>query len=111
MNPMATVKFGTSQLGKPSPQSYRYFSNAMIIFILPGLAALISGWGFSKDFVNHCLLLLTFGGSAIKGIGTLLGNGQYYTSQPKAADDQSVVMADKQSDTKPDNNPDKTQQP
>lgn len=95
---MANIKFGTSQLGKPSPQSYRYFSNAMFIFIFPGLAALISGWGFSQVFVTHCLLLLTFAGSAIKGIGTLLGNGQYYTSQPKAADDQAVVMADKQID-------------
>jgi hypothetical protein len=97
---MGAVKFGTSQIGKPAPSQYRFFANAMIIFFLPGVAALVSGWGFSTEVVNRCLLICTFTGALIKGVGTMMGNGQYYTSQQKAADDQSVVLADKEADTK-----------
>jgi hypothetical protein len=93
---MSAYKFGLSQIGKPAPSTYRFFANAMIIFVLPGISALVSGWGFSTETVNHCLLLCTFFGALIKGFGTVLGNGQYYTSQPKAADDQAVVMGDKE---------------
>jgi hypothetical protein len=45
-------------------------------------------------------LLITFCTAIIKGFGTLLGNGQYYTSDPKKADDQAVVASDKADDKK-----------
>lgn len=84
---MGDTKFGMSQLSKPAPQRYRNFSNAMIIFIIPGFTATISGWGGIADKnLNHILLLASFAPAIIKGIGTLLGNGQYYTSNAKSAD-------------------------
>jgi hypothetical protein len=95
---IGSVKIGSSQMSKPAPAKYRNFSNAMIIFILPGLAALISGWGFSQAAVNHWLLSLTFAGSAIKALGTFMGNGQYYTTDQKSADNQDVVQKDQAAD-------------
>lgn len=86
---MGDLKFGVTQLTKPAPQAYRNFSNAMIIFIIPGFTTVMSGWGgISDKNLNHILLLASFAPAIIKGIGTLLGNGQYYTSNAKAADVQ-----------------------
>jgi len=97
---IGNVKLGASQINKPAPAAYRNFANAMIIFILPGIGALVSGWGFSVSTVNHVLLTLTFIGSAIKGLGTFMGNGTYYTSDPTKADNQAVVQQDQAADKK-----------
>lgn len=83
---MSNIQFGVSQTSKPAPLGYRNFSNAMIIFIIPGIVVIISGWGFTPVVLNHWLLGLAFAPALIKGIGTMLGNGQYYTSDPKSAD-------------------------
>lgn len=86
---MADIKFGLSEINRPAPAAYRNFSNAMIIFLIPGAIALISGWGLKPQIANHWLMGLGFLPAAIKAIGVLLGNGQYYmnpdkpTEQPK----------------------------
>lgn len=83
---MSDTKFGIAQLSKPAPEAYRNFSNAMIIFILPATTILVSSWGFADKLLNHILTILLFIPALIKGVGTLLGNGQYYTSDAKASD-------------------------
>ncbi len=93
---MSQIKFGVSQTDKPAPAGYRNFSNAMIIFIIPGIVVLVSGWGFTPVVLNHWLLALSFAPALIKGIGTFLGNGQYYTSDPKAPDNPHPADAPKQ---------------
>lgn len=75
---MPKVKMGLSQIENPAPLAYRRFSNAMIMFIIPGLATLIAGWGLPDLIANRWLLLLSFIPALIKGIGVLLGNGQEY---------------------------------
>lgn len=86
---MAT-NFGTQQINKPAPLWYRRLTNAMIIFIIPAIAALVSGWGLSEKNQNRWLLILTFLPALIKGIGVLIGNGEYikkYSPDSPALDD------------------------
>lgn len=73
---MAT-KVGISQVDKPAPLWFRRLTNALIIFIIPALAALISGWGLKEKVQNRWLLVLTFAPAVIKGIGVIIGNGEY----------------------------------
>jgi hypothetical protein len=73
---MAT-KIGIDQVDKPAPLLYRRITNALIIFIIPAAAALVSGWGLSEKLQNRWLLVLTFAPAVIKGIGVILGNGEY----------------------------------
>lgn len=77
---MAETKIGLSQLERPAPLWYRRLSNALIIFIIPGLVALVQGWGLSDAVANRWLLVLAFIPAVLKGIGVLLGNGQDYTN-------------------------------
>lgn len=87
----SNISIGAAQLGKPAPVGYRNFSNAMIIFIIPATIGVVSGWGLPDKIANHWLLVLGLFPALIKAIGTLLGNGQYYTSDKTAADDQAVA--------------------
>ena len=80
------AQIGTSQFSKPAPEGYRKFSNAMIIFIIPGFITVISAWGLSDKTLAHVLLIAGYAPMLIKGIGTFLGNGQYYTTDPAKAD-------------------------
>jgi hypothetical protein len=74
---MSEIKTGVSQFNRPAPALYRRFTNAMIIFIIPATAALIMGWGLSEKLANRWLLILTFVPALIKGIGVVIGNGEY----------------------------------
>ena len=76
---MTEIKFGVSQVNKPSPVGYRNFANAMIIFILPGAATIISGWGLPDLVAKHWLMVLAYAPAIVKAIGVFIGNGQYYT--------------------------------
>lgn len=69
----------TSNFSRPSPQWYRQFSTAMIVFIVPGIVAVVSGWGMPTVSLNHCLLILALIPAVIKGFGAFYGNGQEYT--------------------------------
>lgn len=73
---MAT-KTGIAQINKPAPLWYRRMTNAMIIFIIPSLAALVAAWGLSEKLQNRWLLVLTFIPALIKGVGVMIGNGEY----------------------------------
>lgn len=71
------TKAGTNQFNRPAPLWYRRLTNGLIIFIIPALAALISGWGFSEKLQNRWLLILAFAPAVIKGVGVIIGNGEY----------------------------------
>lgn len=71
------TKVGTDQVNNPAPLWYRRLTNALIIFIIPAAAALVSGWGLSEKLQNRWLLVLTFAPAVIKGIGVIIGNGEY----------------------------------
>ncbi len=86
---MPETKIGVDQMGKPAPLGYRRFSGAMIIFIIPGAAALVSGWGLSDKIQNRWLLVLAFIPALIKGIGAFLGNGQIYSPSNQVIDKQN----------------------
>lgn len=87
---MPQTKIGPGQFDTPAPLGYRRFSNAMIIFILPGLTAFINGWGMTDKITNRWLLFLAFVPALIKGIGVFLGNGQEFTPSNKAVDEGKV---------------------
>lgn len=72
---------------RPAPVWYRQFSTATIVFIIPGIVAVVSGWGLTPAALNHCLLILALIPAVIKGFGAFFGNGQEYTqpSKPYAA--------------------------
>lgn len=82
---MAETKIGLEQVNRPAPLWYRRLSNALIIFIIPGLSALIQGWGLTDKLTNRWLLVLTFIPALLKGIGLILGNGQTYAAEKIAA--------------------------
>ena len=82
---MAETKIGLDQVNRPAPLWYRKLSNALIIFIVPGLSALIQGWGMADKLTNRWLLVLTFAPALLKGIGLILGNGQTYAVEKIAA--------------------------
>lgn len=73
---MAT-KFNVKQIDKPAPQWYRRLSNALIIFLIPGIVVIIAGWGLSDRLVNRWLLVLSFAPALVKGIGVMLGDSEY----------------------------------
>lgn len=87
---MAVTKIGKSQFDIPAPLGYRRFANAMIIFILPGMVGLVQGWGMSDRATNRWLMFLAFIPALIKGIGTLIGNGQEYTPSNQQVDIQNA---------------------
>lgn len=80
---MGETKVGFKQTDRPAPLWYRKFTNAMIIFIIPGFTALLQGWGLSDKLLNRWMLVLAFIPAAIKGIGVLMGNGQYINNENK----------------------------
>ncbi len=71
------TKIGISQVDKPAPLLYRRITNALIIFIITAAAALVSGWGLSEKLQNRWLLVLAFLPAVIKGVGVIIGNGEY----------------------------------
>lgn len=77
---MPKVKMGLQQAHKPEPLYYRRFSNAMIIFIIPGLQTLINGLELAPENFKIWSNILGYIPAVIKGMGVLLGNGQYYAS-------------------------------
>lgn len=87
---MSDTKFGLDQTEKPAPLWYRRLSNALIIFIIPGAVGLIQGWGFRPEFANKLLMISAFIPAVIKGIGTLMGNGQYYVPSNQTMDQQKL---------------------
>lgn len=92
---MPKVKIGFSQVEKPAPLGYRRFANAMIMFIIPGLIGLVSGWGLPDAVANKWLMLLGFIPALIKGIGIILGNGQVYMPSNEKMDNQSPLNQNK----------------
>lgn len=74
---MAETKIGLDQANRPAPLWYRRFSNAAIIFIIPALSGLIAGWGMSEHLQNRWLQILIFAPALVKGIGVIIGNGEY----------------------------------
>jgi hypothetical protein len=83
---MPVTKIGASQIDKPAPLWYRRLSNALIIFILPGVVTLVQSWGLSDKVANHWLTFLSFAPALVKGIGVVLGNGQVYSPTNQAVD-------------------------
>jgi hypothetical protein len=75
---MPATLIGKSQFGRPSPGWYRRLANALIIFIIPATTTLVSAWGLSDKILARTLLILSYLPAVIKGIGTVLGNGQEY---------------------------------
>lgn len=93
---MAKVKIGLSQVERPAPLGYRRFSNAMIMFIIPGAIGLVSGWGMPDALANKWLMVLGFIPALLKGIGVILGNGQVYSPPNEKIDAQSPLNQNKQ---------------
>jgi len=93
---MPKVKIGLSQAERPAPLGYRRFSNAMIMFIIPGAIGLVSGWGMPDAVANKWLMVLGFIPALIKGIGVILGNGQVYNPPNEKIDAQSPLNQNKQ---------------
>lgn len=86
---MAETKIGASQIDKPAPLWYRRLSNALIIFLLPGIVTVVQSWGLSDKLANRWLVLLSFAPALVKGIGVILGNGQVYTPTNQAVDNST----------------------
>jgi len=86
---MPDTKIGFNQVDKPAPLWYRRLSNAMIIFVIPGAVGLLQGWGLPDKVLNHWMLVLSFLPAAIKGLGTILGNGQIYSPSNQVIDQQT----------------------
>lgn len=86
---MADTKIGLNQVDKPAPLWYRRFTNAYIIVLMPGLASLFTGWGFTDAVTKKILLVIVFSGVAVKATGIVLGNGQIYSPSNQAIDAQS----------------------
>jgi hypothetical protein len=85
---MADTKIGINQVDKPAPLWYRRFSNALIIFLIPGMVAMLQGWGLPDKILNHWMLVLAFLPAVVKGIGIILGNGQIYSPSNQVIDDK-----------------------
>jgi hypothetical protein len=83
---MGDITFGPSQITKPAPRKFRNFSDATILFLVPGALLLVNGWGLPDKQALHLTLVFSFIPTLLKAIGTFLGNGQYYTSIKAAAD-------------------------
>lgn len=75
------AKFNLNQINQPAPLWYRRFSNAMVALVIPAATALIDGWGLTDLWETRALKLLIFTAAVIKGVGVLLGNGQYYADR------------------------------
>lgn len=75
---MADVKVGLDQINNPAPKGWRRFSNATIMFLLPGLVGLVQGLKMSSDMRNNWMMVLAFAPAAIKFVSSVLGNGQYF---------------------------------
>lgn len=82
---MAETKVGISQINRPAPLWYRRLTNALIMFIIPGLIGLVQGWGMPDKMANRWLMVLGFIPAVLKGIGVMLGNGQNYATEKTAA--------------------------
>jgi hypothetical protein len=86
---MPETKIGLNQANKPAPLWYRRLSNALIIFIIPGVVAMVQGWGLPEKVLGRWMLVLAFAPAVIKGLGILLGNGQIYSPSNQVIDQQS----------------------
>lgn len=86
---MADTKIGLNQTDKPAPLWYRRFSNALIIFVIPGTVGLVQGWGLAPAVLNHWMLVLAFLPAVVKGAGIILGNGQIYSPSNAVVDDKA----------------------
>lgn len=86
---MADTKIGLNQVDKPAPLWYRRLSNALIIFLIPGLVAMLQGWGLPDKLLNRWMLVLAFVPAAVKGVGIILGNGQIYSPSNQVVDQES----------------------
>lgn len=86
---MADTKFGLDQMDKPAPLWYRRFSNGMIMFIIPGGVGVVQGLTMSAASRNVLMLVLAFLPALLKGIGVMMGNGQYYTPSNETIDKDS----------------------
>jgi len=87
---MPDTKIGLNQIDKPAPLWYRRFTNAYILVIMPGVASLFTGWGFSNAITKKILLVVVFSGVLVKGIGIVLGNGQIYSPSNQVIDQQAA---------------------
>lgn len=83
---MPVTKIGFSQTEKPAPLWYRRMSNALIMFIIPGMVGMVQGWGLTDKLANRWLMILAFVPALIKGVGILMGNGQVYSPSNEAVD-------------------------
>lgn len=88
---MAQTKMGFSQVEKPAPLWYRRLSSALIMFLVPGLVALVGGWGLPDKTANRWLMVLGFVPAAVKAIGSLLGNGQIYAPSNEQIDNEAPL--------------------
>jgi hypothetical protein len=71
------TKFGSSQFNNPAPRWYRRLTNAVIVCFLPAYVGMVQGLTMSDEKRNVLMVIGTAVPFLFKGLGMLLGNGEY----------------------------------
>lgn len=74
---MADTKIGIDQVNKPAPLWFRRMTNAVILMFIPGYVSVIQALPMSDAKRNIAMCVATAVPFLLKGIGMILGNGEY----------------------------------
>lgn len=82
------TKWGLDQMSRPAPLWYRRLTNAMIVCFIPAFVAAVQTIPMSADAKNICMCIATGIPFIMKGIGMVMGNGQFYSPSNETIDKQ-----------------------
>jgi putative effector of murein hydrolase LrgA (UPF0299 family) len=74
---------GLDQFNKPAPAWYRRLTNAMILCFIPAYVAVVQSITVSDSKRNVLMCIATAVPFLMKGIGMILGNGEYVKTEDK----------------------------
>jgi len=86
---MPETKWGIEQISRPAPLWYRRLTNACILCFIPMYVGIIQIAPMSDAKRNIYMGIATAIPFLLKGIGMVMGNGQYYVPSNETIDKQN----------------------